>query len=108
VFNNAADVPRQAESSAMSNVETDAHESIEPNLSTQKLPTNGSSQSIETSRNQEVLNYSADSFNSLCLDTQLEGDVPEKVRIGTMLLVSIIGYFLGKLPILEVPTFGFI
>jgi len=82
VFNNAADFSRQDESSAVSHVETDADESRESNLSTQNSPTNGSSQPTETTRNKEVLNYGADSFNSLYLDSQLEGGIPDKVKYG--------------------------
>lgn len=91
VFNNAADFSNHDESSAISNVETDADESRESNLSTQKPP-NGSSQSTETACNEEVLNYSADSFNSLYLDTR---GIPDKVQKWTLLPVSMICYSFG-------------
>lgn len=81
MFNNTADFSSKDESSAISNVETDAEESRESNLSTQKppAPTNGSSQSKET---KQVLNHSPDPLNSLYLDTQLERGTPKKVKYG--------------------------
>lgn len=81
VFNNVSDFARQDDPSAMSNVDTDADEL---NLSTQKAPNgssaNGFSQSKEVTRNQQVLSYNTDPFNNLYLDTQLEGEVSEKVK----------------------------
>jgi len=73
----AHDFSRQNESAAMPNVETDADYSGELSQSTQK-PRNGASQSSETVSSEEGLNYKADSFSSLYLDTELEEKIPKK------------------------------